>query len=234
MRSSSLFDRLRGGLIVSCQALPEEPLHSSAIMGRMAYAAMRGGAVGIRANTVADIRQIQQEVSLPILGIIKRVTEGCPVVITPTMAEVDALVACGVDLLAMDATDRPRPDGRSIADLFAEVRAKYPEQCFMADISTLEEGLRAEAMGFDAVGTTLCGYTAATQGRSLPDYDVIRGLAARLRVPLIAEGGIWTPEQLRQALDAGAHCAVVGTAITRPMDITRHFVAALEKHGTDA
>lgn len=151
-------NKVAGKLIVSCQALPEEPLHSSFIMGKMALAALWGGAAGIRANTVEDIEEIRKNVDLPIIGIIKKVYEDCPdVYITPTMAEVDALAACGVEVIAMDATNRPRPAGETLDSLFAKARAKYPDQLFMADCSCLEEGLHAAQLGFDLIGTTMAG-----------------------------------------------------------------------------
>ena len=140
--------RIKGGLIVSCQALPEEPLHSSFIMGRMALAASQAGAVGIRANTVADIKEIRNMVDLPIIGIIKKVYDDCPdVYITPTIAEVDALTACGVEIIATDATRRDRPGGETIETFFSKVRAKFPDQLFMADCSNVEEGMEAAALG---------------------------------------------------------------------------------------
>ena len=151
-------------LIVSCQALPEEPLHSSYIMSRMAYAAMEGGAVGIRANSVADIREIKKTVDLPVIGIIKKVYADSSVYITPTMEEIDALAACGADIIATDGTLRMRPQGESLDDFFSRVRKKYPEQLFMADCSTYEEGMHAEEIGFDLIGTTMSGYTEYTAG----------------------------------------------------------------------
>ncbi|WP_336787712.1 N-acetylmannosamine-6-phosphate 2-epimerase [Paenibacillus sp. MMO-177] len=225
---NNLFERIQGRLVVSCQALPEEPLHSPFIMGKMAYAASLGGAAGIRANSVEDIREIKTRVNLPIIGIIKQVYGDCPVFITPTMAEVDALCGEGVELIAMDATDRVRPDGSTIAELFPQIRAKYPNQLFMADCSTYEEALQAAELGFDCVGTTLSGYTEATKGQALPDFGLIAKLVQTLNVPVIAEGGISTPEELRAMFDLGTYAAVVGSAITRPMDITKRFLKALE------
>lgn len=224
----SVLERIRGGLIISCQALEEEPLHSSYIMSRMAYAAKEGGAVGIRANTVADIVEIKKTVDLPVIGIIKKVYGDCDVYITPTMKEVDALVECGVDIIATDCTDRIRPDGKTLDEFFAEVRAKYPDQLFMADCSCYEEGLHAAQIGLDLVGTTMNGYTEYTKGAVLPDFDLMKSLVETCGKPVIAEGGIWSPEQLKAALDTGVLAAVVGTAITRPRDITRHFVAAIQ------
>lgn len=225
---NKIFELLNGKLIVSCQALPDEPLHSPFIMGRMAYAAKLGGASGIRANSVEDIREIKKAVDLPIIGIIKRVYEGSEVFITPTMKEIDYLYHEGVDIIALDATNRIRPDGKTIEEVFPLIREKYKDQIFMADCSTFEEGKRAYELGFDCVGSTLCGYTAYTQGKSLPDTDMIRKLVNELPIPVIAEGGIWTPEELRTVFDLGVHTAVVGTAITRPMEITKRFVNAIQ------
>lgn len=227
MMNDSVFDKIKGGLIVSCQALPHEPLHGGDTMAKMAVAAMRGGAVGIRANTVHDIELIKKAVDLPVIGIIKKDYEGCDVYITPTMDEVDALVACGTDIIALDATNRLHPDGVTLEEFFGEVRKKYPNQLFMADTSCFEEGKKAAEMGFDLIGTTMAGYTPYTKGTPLPDIPLMKRYVSELDKPVIAEGGIWTPEQLRQALDTGVLAAVVGTAITRPMEITQRFVRAI-------
>lgn len=229
MSKQAFFDQVRGGLIVSCQALPDEPLHSSYIMSRMAYAAFEGGAVGIRANTVEDITEIRKTVDLPVIGIIKKVYDDHQdVYITPTMKEVDALVACGVEAIAIDATNRIRPGGLTLKESFAEVRAKYPDQLFMADCSNVEEGMAAAEMGFDLIGTTMASYTPYTAGCSLPPYDMIETLVKQCGKPVIAEGNIWTPQDLRRAMDLGVLTAVVGSVITRPREITKRFVAALK------
>lgn len=227
MTREEILGAIRGKLIVSCQALEDEPLHGSGIMARMAYAAMLGGAGGIRANSTEDIRAIRELVHLPLIGIIKREYPGSEVYITPTMEEVDRLVEAGAEIIAADATARERPAGESLADFFRRLREKYPDQLFMADCSTAEEGVAAAKMGFDLVGTTLSGYTPDTRGRELPDYAMMERLVREAGVPVIAEGGIWTPEQLRRAMDCGVHAAVVGTAITRVKNITERFVAAL-------
>ena len=129
----SKFEQVKGKLIVSCQALEDEPLHSSFIMGRMAYAAFVGGASGIRANTVVDIQEIKKNVDLPIIGIIKKQYGDNQVYITPTMTEIEALVAEGVDVIALDGTKRERPDGRTLEDLMKEAKTKYPNQMFMSE-----------------------------------------------------------------------------------------------------
>lgn len=226
--NQAILNQVKGGLIVSCQALKEEPLYSSYIMSRMAYAAMLGGAVGIRANTVVDITEIKKTVDLPVIGIIKEVYGDCNVYITPTMKEIDALVECGVSIIATDATGRPRPDGKTLDEFFGEVRAKYPDQLFMADCSSYEEGMHAAEIGFDLVGTTMNGYTDYTKGVELPNIELMGRLARECGKPVIAEGGIWLPDQLKAALDAGVWAAVIGGAITRPMEITKRFVAAIQ------
>lgn len=224
---NEVLELIRNGLVVSCQALPEEPLHSPFIMGRMAYSAMKGGARGIRANSVEDIKEIKQVVDLPIIGIIKKVYNNSDVFITPTIKEVDLLYNEGVDIIAMDATNRIRPDGKTIEDVFPSIRKTYMNQLFMADCSTYEEGKKAYELGFDCIGTTLSGYTNDTQGTNLPDVKLIERLVKDFPIPIIAEGGIWTPSELKYVIELGAHSAVVGTAITRPMEITKKFIEAI-------
>lgn len=228
MTREQIMEQIHGGLIVSCQALKEEPLYSSYIMSRMAYAAKLGGAVGIRANTVVDIKEIKKTVDLPVIGIIKEVYGDCDVYITPTIHEVDALVEADVEIIAIDATKRERPEGECLDDFFGEVRSKYPEQLFMADCSTVEEGLHAAEIGFDIIGTTMSGYTSYTKGKSLPDFTMIETLVRECGKPVIAEGGIWCPEDLKKVFGLGVLSAVVGTAITRPMDITKRYVEAIK------
>ena len=223
-----IFASIKHSLVVSCQALPEEPMYSPFIMGRMANAAMKGGAKGIRANSVEDIREIKKTVDLPIIGIIKNVYEGSEVFITPTLKEVNLLYEEGVDIIALDATNRLRPDGKTINEVFPVIREKYANQLFMADCSTFEEAKQAYELGFDCLGTTLSGYTDYTQGNELPDIGLIERLANEFHIPIIAEGGIWTPEELQRVFEVGAFSAVVGTAITRPMNITRRFVEAIK------
>lgn len=223
----SKFENVKGKLIVSCQALPEEPLHSAYIMGRMAYAAYMGGASGIRANTVIDIQEIKKNVDLPIIGIIKQNYGDNPVFITPTMKEIDALAAEGVDVIALDGTKRERPDGMTLEDLMKEAKAKYPNQLFMADISSAEEAVEAERVGFDIVGTTLVGYTEYTKGND-PVTELEKVIKA-VTVPVIGEGNLDTPAKAKRALELGAYAVVVGGAITRPQQITRKFVTEMEK-----
>lgn len=227
MTNKEILDKIKGGLIVSCQALASEPLYDSYIMSKMALAAKLGGAVGIRANTVVDIKAIKEKVDLPLIGIIKQEYDDSDVYITPTMKEVDALVETGCEIIAIDATNRLRPNGETLEAFFTKVRKKYPNQLFMADTSCFDEGKKAEELGFNLIGTTMAGYTPYTKGTPLPDFNLMQRYVSELHTPVIAEGGIWVPEQLKKAIDIGAHSAVVGTAITRPRDITKHFAEVL-------
>ncbi len=224
MDKAVVYNRLAGGLIVSCQALQDEPLYSSYIMSRMAYAAKEGGAVGIRANSISDIREIKKTVDLPVIGIIKQNYEGYETVITPTRQEVEALVSEGVEIIALDCTIRPHPLEKNTEDYLYKIRCDFPDQLFMADCSDYEEGMTAARLGIDFIGTTLSGYTDYTRNRQLPDLELIGRLSRDCGKPVIAEGGIKTPDQLARAFKAGAWAAVVGSAITRPREITREFI----------
>lgn len=221
-------EELRHKLIVSCQALPDEPLHSDFIMARMAVAAKEGGASGIRANSVVDIAAIQKAVDLPIIGIIKRDYEGADVYITATMKEVDELMTVRPNIIAIDATTSTRPNGESLKEFFQKAKEKYPDQLWMADCSTIDEMLTADQLGFDFIGTTLVGYTKQSQGDKIEsnDFEIIRKALSKLSHPLIAEGNIDTPDKVHRALELGAYSVVVGSAITRPQLITKKFVEA--------
>lgn len=223
-------EKLRGKLIVSCQALPHEPLHSSFIMGRMALAAREGGACGIRANTKEDIREIQSQVDLPIIGIVKRDYEDSSVYITPTMKEVDELMEVKPEIIAVDATGRLRPNGVTLDDFFHVVREKYPDQLWMADCSTVEEALHADALGFDFIGTTMVGYTEQSKEARIEadDFAILRRIVAKANHPVIAEGNINTPEKAKRVIELGAFSVVVGSIITRPQLITKAFTEALK------
>lgn len=214
---------LRGGLIVSCQARPDNPLHGPLHMAAMARAAEAGGAGGLRMNGPGDIRAAREATALPVFGIYKRQYEGFPVVITPTFAEALAVAEAGASVVALDATSRPRPNRESFAGLAARIRGELGLPV-MADVSSLEEGLAAEAAGADAVATTLSGYVdPAVPPPAEPDLDLVAALAGLLRVPVVAEGRLNTPALARAALEAGAFAVVVGTAITNPREITRRF-----------
>ena len=223
-------ENLKGKLIVSCQALPHEPLHSSFIMGRMALAAKEGGAAGIRANTKEDIAEIQAQVDLPIIGIVKRDYEDSKVYITPTMKEIEELMEVKPEIIALDATVDLKPGGKTLDGFYREIRAAYPEQLLMADCSTVEEALHADELGFDFIGTTLVGYTEQSRGLKIEadDFAIIRQIVAKARHRVIAEGNINTPEKARRVIELGAFSVVVGSIITRPQLITTSFAEALK------
>jgi N-acylglucosamine-6-phosphate 2-epimerase len=228
----ALKHRLHKGLIVSCQALPGEPLFGAGMMAAMARAAVSAGAVAIRANGPEDIAAIRAEVQVPIIGIYKADLPGFEVRITPTLEHALQVADAGADMIALDATLRPHPEG-SLADLIEKIhrRTGLP---LLADISTVEEGLAAAACGAEFVVTTLSGYTSYSPDQPGPDFALLSALVAALGpqgTPVIAEGRIATPEQAARALALGAHAVVVGSAITRPQWITARFMDAVKGPG---
>lgn len=224
-------ETLNGHLIVSCQALPNEPLHSSYIMGRMAVAAKEGGAHGIRANSVDDIIEIKKNVSLPVIGIIKRDFVDSTVFITATMKEIDELMEAHPEIIALDATCRARPGGLTLDSLFSQIKEKYPHQLLMADCSTISEAIHADELGFDFIGTTLVGYTKESQDMKIEtdDFYIIRRILEKVKHPVIAEGNIDTPQKAKHVIELGCFSVVVGSIITRPQLITRAFSEALDQ-----
>ncbi len=231
MNKEEILKRINKGLIVSCQALPEEPMYCEAggVMPLFAEAAKRAGAVGIRANSVRDIKEIKAQVDLPIIGIIKKDYPETKQYITVSMDEVDALVEVGVDIIALDATLRKRYDGRSLDEYVNEIKEKYPDQLLMADIATYEEGLNASRLGFDFIGTTLSGYTEESKDAPAPNFNLVKKLSEDSQVPIIAEGQVSQPEDARRMLEEGAYAVVVGGAITRPQQIAEKFIKEINK-----
>ena len=209
---------LRGGLVVSCQALPDEPLHGATMMAAMARAVVAGGACAVRANGPDDVRAIRAAVDVPILGLEKDDSGNHPVRITPSIAHARRIAEAGADAIALDATDDARPEG-GLSGFIAAVH-EGTGLPVVADVSTLDEALRAEAAGADLIATTLAGHTVRSPHRGGPDVDLVRACVAALGVPVVAEGGYRSGSEVRRALDAGALCVVVGTAITRPQVIT--------------
>ncbi|HHO0998689.1 TPA: N-acetylmannosamine-6-phosphate 2-epimerase [Staphylococcus aureus] len=217
------------GLIVSCQALPDEPLHSSFIMSKMALAAYEGGAVGIRANTKEDILAIKETVDLPVIGIVKRDYDHSDVFITATSKEVDELIESQCEVIALDATLQQRPK-ETLDELVTYIRSHAPNVEIMADIATVEEAKNAARLGFDYIGTTLYGYTSYTQGQLLyqNDFQFLKDVLQSVDAKVIAEGNVITPDMYKRVMDLGVHCSVVGGAITRPKEITKRFVQVME------
>jgi N-acylglucosamine-6-phosphate 2-epimerase len=220
-----MLKEIKGKLIVSCQALPDEPLHGSFIMGRMALAAKQGGAAAIRAQSREDIQEIIAVTGLPVIGIVKRSYPDSEIYITPTQKELDELLETNCEMIALDATLRKRPNDEKLDDLVNRIKSRHV--LAMADCSTYEEAVNAEQLGFDCVSTTLCGYTPYSEHLPGPNLTLINRLANDLHIPVFAEGKIYTPEDLKAVFNAGAYSAVIGGAITRPQNITERFTAIL-------
>jgi len=233
MEGCDNLNNLKNKLIVSCQALSDEPLHSPFIMGRMALAAKEGGASGIRANTKEDILEIKLNVDLPIIGIVKKDYVDSEVYITTTVAEVEELVEAKADIIAIDATSSTRPNSVHLDEFFSKIKQKYPNVLLMADCSSYEEAVHADELGFDFIGTTLVGYTKQSKGIQIEenDFELIRNILAKVTKPVIAEGNIDTPEKARRVLELGCYSVVVGSIITRPQIITKKFMHEINKIG---
>lgn len=225
MNANEILDAVRHSIIVSCQALPGEPLYCEemSLMPFMAKAAKQAGAKCIRTSSVRDVVAIKEETGLPVIGLIKRQYDGFDSYITTTMREIDELVAAESDIVALDCTGLKRGDGLSINDFIAQIKDKYPDIALMADISTLEEGVNAWKCGVSIVGTTMSGYTPFSRQTSGPDFQLVKDLLREVTIPVIAEGKIHTPEQAKEMLATGAHAVVVGGAITRPLEIATRF-----------
>ena len=197
-------------------------------MGKMANAAKIGGAVAIRAQGVEDIIEIKKVTNLPVIGIIKRNYEDSPIYITPTKKEIDELLNTNCEMIAIDATNRNRPNNENLKELINYIKSN--NVLVMADISNYEEAIKAYEYGVDCISTTLSGYTPYTKKLEGPDFDLIEKLVKELDIPIIAEGRINTPEELAKAFSIGAYSAVVGSAITRPQLITEKFTKAIAKN----
>ena len=218
-------EAIKGGLVVSCQAYPGEPLRHPETMAQMAMAAVEGGAVGIRCQGLSDIAAVKGQVEVPVIGIWKDGREG--VYITPTLRHARCCASAGADIVAIDATGRPRPDGRTYADT---VRALHDEGIVvMADCGSFADAERAVEAGSDIISTTLSGYTGERKKTDGPDFDLLGRMVAAFgdATPVLCEGRIHTPDQLTQVMAMGAWAAVVGTAITHPTSITRWFAARM-------
>jgi N-acylglucosamine-6-phosphate 2-epimerase len=221
-----ILEGLRGGLIVSCQAYPAEPMRSPETMAQFAEAALIGGALGIRAQGLDDIALIHERVALPQIGLWKDGDD--PVFITPTLEHALAVVRAGAEIVAIDGTRRARPDGLALVETIARIHDETGA-LVMADAGSLDDALAAEEAGADLVGTTLAGYTGEREKTTGPDLELLAQAVVRLAVPVIAEGRIHTPEHAAAARDAGAFAVVVGTGITHPTTITSWFVRAVAR-----
>ncbi|SKA24339.1 N-acetylmannosamine-6-phosphate 2-epimerase [Consotaella salsifontis] len=217
-----ILESLRGRLVVSCQAAETSPLHATQHIVALARAAVQGGAHGVRIEGVRNVEAVRQAVEVPIIGITKIAQTGSDVYITPTLDDVRSIAAVGADIVAFDATSRTRPV--PVAEIAREIARL--DKISMADISTLEEARQAIAAGANLVGTTLSGYTPYTVDAPAPDFALMSALAAE-NIPFVAEGRIWEPGEALRALEIGARFVVIGSAITRPDEITRRFADAI-------
>lgn len=223
----NVLETIKGKLIVSCQALEHEPLHGSHIMRKMAKAAKEGGAVAIRANGVNDIIAIKEETNLPVIGLVKRDYKECEVYITPTTKEIKELISSGCEIIAMDATNRCHPDNVSLKEKLDLIH--QAGLLAMADISTYEEAVFAQELGFDVVSTTLSGYTPYSRQAEGPDVELVGRLVKSLNIPVIAEGKINSIDDLLEVKAQNPYAIVVGSAITRPQLITQRYANAYVK-----
>ncbi|MGC0144959.1 N-acetylmannosamine-6-phosphate 2-epimerase [Pseudactinotalea sp. Z1732] len=221
---ASILDQLNGQLIVSCQAYPDEPLRDGEVMARMAQAVIAGGAAGVRAQGLTDIGLIQACTNVPLIGLWKDGDD--PVFITPTLEHATAVAEAGADIVALDGTRRPRPDGLTLAETIDGLR-QYSHVLVMADCGSLDDALAAEDDGADLVGTTLAGYTGERAKTKGPDTELIDQLVERCERPVIAEGRVHTTAQAADVMERGAFAVVVGTAITHPTTITGWFHQAV-------
>lgn len=230
MTREELFTLMKGQIIVSCQATPGEPLYDRdrSLMPYMARAAKLAGAKMIRTSSVRDIVGIKEETGLPVIGLIKREYPGYTGRITMTMREVDECMEALADIVSIDCTDCARGDGLTPPEFLRQVKKAYPNIIIMADCATYEEALAAYEAGADLVGTTMNGYTPQTADqKGDPNFDLVARLVEALPCPVIAEGRVHTPEQVRKMLDLGAWAVVVGGAITRPLEIAQRFFSVL-------
>lgn len=226
---SHLVKPLRGGLIVSCQAPADSPMHHPSVIAAMAQASVNQGAVAVRLDTPAHIEAVRRQVAAPIIGLWKQQIPGFDVYITPRFEDAAAIAPAGADIIAIDATLRPRPNGETLESLIQRIHTELKKPV-MADVDTLESAIAAERAGADLVGTTLYGYTAETSHLKPPGFDLLQQIVETLRVPCICEGGIASAAMAKQAIDLGAYAVVVGTAITGVDLQVKAYRKAIEPH----
>ena len=217
----------KGGLIVSCQALEDEPLHGCEVMAKMALAAKMGGAKGIRANSPRDIQAIKKEVDLPLIGLWKKNYAGFDIYISPTFEEIRAVLDAGADYIAFDCTDRKRPE--KLSSIFEKIHSQFPEKGIVADVATLGDVKGIIDLKPDFISTTMSGYTEASMGRPRPDLELIKQIKEITNIPVLAEGNYQSGKQCRNALTYGAYAVVIGTAITRPQVITKKIINEMKE-----
>jgi N-acylglucosamine-6-phosphate 2-epimerase len=226
--TNSVVASLRGRLIVSCQASAGDPLDHLDTLARLAASVLRGGAGGLRAEGVPRVVAFRTQTDLPIIGIIKAYDANGDVYITPNFQSALSISRAGADIIALDCTHRRLTESEPWPEIIGRIHTELGRPV-CADIATIDDALAAQRAGADVVATTLCGYTADTVGIRTPPWSLIEALVAKLTIPIVVEGHVTQPQEVRQALDLGAHCVVVGSAITRPQTITARFVEAMRQ-----
>lgn len=226
---NAVLESLKGKLVVSCQAYPGEPMLDPNTMTQVAQAAVTGGAAAIRAKGLGDLRAMRPVVDVPIIGLVKVGTEG--VYITPTLEDCLEVAGTGVEIVALDGTRRPRPDGRTLAETITSLKEQFPDVLVMADCGSRDDAVAAAEAGADILGTTLAGYSGERPKTQGPDWEVVEELVALGSLPVFVEGRVHSPENAAAAIQRGAWAVVVGTAITHPSTITSWFVNAVEGAG---
>lgn len=223
-----MINRLKNKVVVSVQAMPNEPLYAENCMTAMMKSVVKGGAGGLRVAGARDVKNAKALFDIPVIGLTK--PDVIPqnwkniVYITPTLKEVISLVEAGADIIAFDGTDRPRPGNCKLEDIIKYI--KLNKRIAMADISTFEEGMKSIELGAQIISTTLSGYTShSKEAGDEPDFELLEQLTRKTKIPVVLEGRIWEPEQVDKAFELGAHCVVIGSAITRPQLITKRFVS---------
>lgn len=222
---NDVIEALAGQLVVSCQAYPGEPMLDPRTMTQIAQAAVAGGAAGIRGKGLDDLRMMRAVLQVPLIGLVKIGKEG--VFITPTLADCLEVAATGCEVVALDGTRRPRPDGLTLAQTIAGLREQYPDVLVMADCGSVGDAIAADEAGADLLGTTLAGYSGERPKTPGPDWEVVDQIVGLGKRPVVVEGRIHSPADAAEAMRRGAHCVVVGTAITHPTTITGWFAKAV-------
>ena len=224
----NLIDILKGKIIVSSQAMPDEPFYKEECMTAMMESVINGGAAGLRVAGARDVKNAKKYFSVPVIGLTKpdKLPENWRelVYITPTLKEVREIIDAGADIIAFDGTLRPHLD--SVEMMINTIHQNG--RLAMADIATLNEGVKCAELGADIISTTLSGYTAESGAAgSTPDFELLKNLVKSINTPVFLEGRIWKPEDVKQAFVLGAHSVVIGSAITRPQLITKRFIEGI-------
>ncbi len=226
-----VIEALKNTIVVSCQAMPNEPLYKEECMAAMMKSVLNGGAGGLRVAGVRDVKNAKKMTSVPVIGLTK--PEEIPpnwkeiVYITPSIKHVSFLIKAGADIIAFDGTNR-KHENCTVEEIIKYI--KMNKRISMADISTLEEGINCEKLGVNMLSTTLSGYTQFSPLKNDgPDFELLENLVKTVKIPVVLEGRIWTPEEVDKAFELGAHCVVIGSAITRPQLITKRFIFRKDK-----